>query len=45
MIVLLELGEKRGVKARAQRLKENQNLIMMKVRMKNECLILLSIVS
>jgi hypothetical protein len=45
MIVLLELGEKREVKVRVQRLKRDQNQIMMKAKTKNECLTLLSIVS
>jgi hypothetical protein len=45
MIVLLELGEKREVKVKAQRLKVDQNQIMMKARMKKECLTLLNIVS
>jgi hypothetical protein len=45
MIVPLELGEKREVKVIAQRLKLDQNQIMMKARTKNECLTLLNIVS
>jgi hypothetical protein len=43
--VLLELGEKKEVKVRAQRLKQNQNQITMKARTKKECLISLNIVS